>query len=170
MSTSKRLPQFGLITKKDAQLKSSLSSNGDRKGASSTSGVSFSFQKKGKAAAAFSESVSSDEEQDDAPNGRGNATSIAKTKVNQDVQRVQLMMAKNAKAEAEHAKAIAEDPNVFDYDAVYDAMKQAEDVQRKKKEMQEDAGDGRKKVRYLSYVTMNNFYNVTKLIITMPNN
>lgn len=74
---------------------------------------------------AFGDSMSDDEEEEQQPQ---NNNKSAKSKVNRQLSSYNTMTKKIAE---EQAKALEEDPNIFDYDAVYDDLKE---VERKKKE------------------------------------
>ncbi|KAJ3212223.1 hypothetical protein HDU82_003194 [Entophlyctis luteolus] len=58
--------------------------------------------------------------------------------------------APNARIEKTKLDALKEDPNIFDYDAAYDAMKEQEDAQRRKRDVGEQDAGGRKKPRYVA--------------------
>ncbi|KAJ3013618.1 hypothetical protein HKX48_005648 [Thoreauomyces humboldtii] len=67
----------------------------------------------------------------------GPGSSSEQRKVNVELRAVQAQRSKLA--EEEHRKALEEDPNVFDYDAVYDGIKQAE-IDKKKTRDNPDGG------------------------------
>ncbi|KAJ3194503.1 hypothetical protein HK101_002566 [Irineochytrium annulatum] len=144
--------KFGLIIPSKANA-------AKKPGASSSSGgVSFALGMR-KANAAFS-ARDSDDEDAGAPGGDEPVDTIsassapkgaAKQRVNREVALAQKHQNSNRKIELLHQQALEEDPNVFDYDASYDAMKLEEEARRRKREVGEDGEDKRtsKKPKYV---------------------
>ncbi|KAJ3064012.1 hypothetical protein HDU98_000236 [Podochytrium sp. JEL0797] len=62
---------------------------------------------------------------------------------------MQAAAATNAKTQRETQKALEEDEDIFDYDKSYDAMKEAEDAKRRKRDLGQTDEHGRKKPRYV---------------------
>lgn len=87
---------------------------------------------------AFGDESEEEEEEETQEKNKGQK---AKTLVNRQLSNYNTMTKKIAQ---EQAKALEEDPNIFDYDAVYDDLKDAE---KKKKEAVKPAS---KKAKYIS--------------------
>ncbi|KAG1438075.1 hypothetical protein G6F56_012799 [Rhizopus delemar] len=83
----------------------------------------------------------SDEEDEVVDHQKKSANQRAKAQVNKQLSSYKTT---NKKLQDEHTKALEEDPNIFDYDAVYDDLKEAE---RKKKEATK--GPKEKKAKYI---------------------
>ncbi|KAJ3310517.1 hypothetical protein HDU76_003347 [Blyttiomyces sp. JEL0837] len=75
-----------------------------------------------------------------------------RAKVNQEVIKAQkaTYSSTSAKAKVIQEKAMEEDPNIFDYDGVYDAMKEVEENKRRQRDLGEVDGSGKKKPRYMA--------------------
>ncbi|KAI8388083.1 coiled-coil domain-containing protein 55-domain containing protein [Radiomyces spectabilis] len=90
---------------------------------------------------AFGQQDDSESEHEDIESS--DARSKTKKKERQQVnQQLASLKTTNKKITEEHAKALEEDPNIFDYDAVYDDLKE---VERKKKETLKGKEDKRPK-------------------------
>ncbi|KAJ3286508.1 hypothetical protein HDU79_006425 [Rhizoclosmatium sp. JEL0117] len=127
--------QFGLIKKSSAPPLSKAGSGPVRKAA---------------AASVFRDAL---ESSDDDDNDNDTTTTTTKDsdikKANREIVRA-AQAAASAKTEREKKKALDEDASIFDYDGAYDAMKEAEDAQRRKRDLGDvDAATGRKKPRYV---------------------
>jgi hypothetical protein len=184
MSSSQKLGKFGLIVpKKTTPFGFTSTSTGSNK-LQQTSKVGFAFKKQQSASAVFS-AGDDDDDDDDALEKDDNVNSItelssgvaasskptkqqtetqsdfnqARNRVNKDVIRMQMAMTStSSKYDALTSKALEEDPNVFDYDGVYDAMKESEERARKKRDMGEvEATTGRKKVTSVSFLCFSTF-------------
>ncbi|KAJ3186562.1 hypothetical protein HDU85_007382 [Gaertneriomyces sp. JEL0708] len=120
----------------------------------STSGTtSFSLGRRLKPNQAFASNDDSDEEEhQDEPITEASSIHIEeRRRVNQELRTVQAQ--RSRLAEEEYKKALEEDPNVFDYDAVYDDLKKAE--QQKKKSKDNPDGGVLKKPRYMEALLKN---------------
>ncbi|KAJ3025402.1 UNVERIFIED_CONTAM: hypothetical protein HDU68_007187 [Siphonaria sp. JEL0065] len=130
--------KFGLI-------KRSGTTGGSGSGMQSGSG---SLSSKGKRTTLFDDLLE-DDDSDDSNNNNSNNKSDFKSKANRELQKAAAAAA-TAKMEKEKRKALEEDKDIFDYDAAYDAMKEAEDARRRKRDLGETDSSGRKKPRYVS--------------------
>ncbi|KAJ3202459.1 hypothetical protein HDU67_000546 [Dinochytrium kinnereticum] len=101
------------------------------------------------AASAFAQPHSDTDDDEDDEEGK---KKDARSKVNKDVIKARVAMTNNAKIEAMHKKAMEEDPNVFDYDGVYDAMKEAQDAIKKEKDLGEGGDSVLKKPKYVEKI------------------
>ncbi|TPX57508.1 hypothetical protein PhCBS80983_g03793 [Powellomyces hirtus] len=140
-------PKYGLILRgKNAQQETG-------KKAATVGTTKFTLGKKLSQAKAFDADSDSNDEGDkdeeitsfSASKGAASARGAEQKRVNLELRAVQAQRSKLA--EEEHKKALEEDPNVFDYDAVYDDIKRAE-LDKKKNRDNPDGGIV-KKPRYM---------------------
>ncbi|TPX43254.1 hypothetical protein SeMB42_g04793 [Synchytrium endobioticum] len=98
---------------------------------------------------AFGNNDDDDEEELQCSTQATSGTSNHASKVNRELRAVH--SARSAAIEQEHAKALEEDPSVFDYDGVYDTLKAAEDLKKKQRASgSNDSSTTDRKPRYMA--------------------
>ncbi|TPX35978.1 hypothetical protein SmJEL517_g01810 [Synchytrium microbalum] len=112
-----------------------------KKGPSASQAARIAFKQKLSKNPLFTGSKSDDEDDND--------TELGQQRINKELRAVQ--SSRSSAVEQEHAKALEEDPTVFDYDGVYETLKSAEDSKRKQRS-QGGGGDsgGDRKPRYMA--------------------
>ncbi|KAI8834631.1 coiled-coil domain-containing protein 55-domain containing protein [Chytriomyces cf. hyalinus JEL632] len=80
--------------------------------------------------------------------GDSNANN-SKARVNRDVSRQMNLAAESAKTLKLKEAALAEDQDIFDYDKVYDSMKEVEEAKKRARHLGDVDDTGRKKARYV---------------------
>ncbi|KAJ3090945.1 hypothetical protein HK102_002151 [Quaeritorhiza haematococci] len=143
--------QFGLILRKPKSATTS-SAPGSSSSPSSSSSI-FGRKPAAKPQARNPFGADSDDDDDNGSSSIQAQSGSHQSKVNKELRSIQ--SAASRSAEIEQAKALEEDPTVFDYDGVYDDMKKAE--KERKKAISDEAsagkeGGARKQPKYIQNI------------------